>query len=98
MRQDSKSVVDLRDPKIREQFIASEFEQANQKLIEGNMEEAIGHFINFVQFSGNPKGAIHTLQQVLPPAIFNLVIQTFAMIAKSKEKENGSISEAVEID
>ena len=79
------------------------------------MEEAIGHFINFVQFSGNPKGAIHTLQQVLPPAIFNLVIQTFAMIAKSKvcnsfdkfyylvllifqEKENGSISEAVEID
>lgn len=101
-------VIDLRDPAMREQFLTSEFENANQKLMEGtcnnvnnnddyipslspslslklllgNMEEAIGHFINFVQFSNNPRASLQMLQRVLPPAIFELLVQTFAAIAK----------------
>ena len=48
------------------------------------MEEAVGHFINFIQFSSNPKVALATLQQILPPAIFNIIIQAFAAMAKAQ--------------
>ena len=42
------------------------------------------HFVQFVQFSGDPKTSLGYLQQIVPPAIFNLVIQGFAAIAKAK--------------
>lgn len=93
-----QQVIDLSNPKVRDQFLASEFENANQKMMEGNegnnhtkvdfilgkMEEAVGHFINFIQFSSNPKVALTTLQQILPPAIFNIIIQAFAAMAKAQ--------------
>ena len=50
----------------------------------GNLEQAVVHFVQFVQFSGDPKTSLGYLQQIVPPAIFNLVIQGFAAIAKAK--------------
>lgn len=57
---------------------------AKVNLVLGKMEEAVGHFINFIQFSSNPKVALATLQQILPPAIFNIIIQAFAAMAKAQ--------------
>jgi len=79
-KKQSNVVVDLRDPKVREEFLMSELVKANQMLSEGSIEEALGHFINFIQFSGNPRASMLTLQQSLPPPIFNLLIRTFAAL------------------
>lgn len=54
----------------------------------GNMEASITHFVNFIQFSPNPKVALATLQQILPPAIFKAIIQAFAALAKAKVCNN----------
>ena len=50
----------------------------------GDMEASISHFINFIQFSSNPKVALATLQQILPPALFKAIIETFAAVMKAK--------------
>ena len=44
----------------------------------GNIEEAVGHLLNFVKFSGNPRATLLTLQQTLPPPIFNILIRAVA--------------------
>lgn len=50
----------------------------------GNIEDGIGHLINFVQFSGNPRATLVTLQQTLPPPIFNLLARTYAALMQMK--------------
>lgn len=139
-----QNVIDLSDPKARDQFLATQFEMANQKMMEGkgyyykckikqgsipnfsmkvfmyeaqlllqwvnlwynttvfwnydfyllfflsfigDMEASISHFINFIQFSSNPKVALATLQQILPPALFKAIIETFAAVVKAKVPE-----------
>ncbi|XP_064403428.1 mitochondrial import receptor subunit TOM20 homolog B-like [Halichondria panicea] len=72
--------VDLRDPKVREEFLMSEMMKGNQKLTEGNIEEAIGHFINFVHFSGNPRTTLSTLQQTMPAPLFSLLVRAYATL------------------
>lgn len=93
----------MSDPKVRDQFLAAQFELANQKMMEGklliiiirhtvhtgDMEACISHFINFIQFSSNPKVALATLQQILPPALFKAIIQSFAAVAKAKVYKTG---------
>ena len=50
----------------------------------GNLEEAVGHYVSFIQFSSNPRSAMATLQQLLPPPVFNIVIQALAAVARQK--------------
>lgn len=96
-------MIDLRDPRVREEFLIGEMTAANQKMMEGmyplstsspvrhiftslyagNIEEAIGHLLNFVKFSGNPRATLMTLQQTLPPPIFNLLIRAVAATSGS---------------
>ena len=42
------------------------------------------HLIQFVQVSGDPRTALNNLQRIVPPAIFNLVVQGFAAMAEAK--------------
>lgn len=51
-------------------------------LLEGNVPECINHLVNFVAYSGNPKATLSTLQQTLPPTIFDLLIQVYASLEK----------------
>lgn len=88
-----KSLLDLRDPKVREEFLMGEMSKANQKLMEGNIEEGVAHLINFIQFSGNPRASLLTLQQTLPQPIFSLVVRAFAALqqqqgAQAKQRED----------
>lgn len=93
-------MIDLRDPRVREEFLIGEMTAANQKMMEGmyfitvfptpytslyagNIEEAIGHLLNFVKFSGNPRATLMTLQQTLPPPIFNILIRAVAATSGS---------------
>ncbi len=46
----------------------------------GNIEEAIGHFINFVHFSGNPRATLSTLQQTMPAPLFSLLVRAYATL------------------
>ena len=46
----------------------------------GNIEEAIGHFINFVHFSGNPRTTLSTLQQTMPAPLFSLLVRAYATL------------------
>jgi hypothetical protein len=61
------------------------------------MEEAIGHLINFVKFSGNPRATLMTLQQTLPPPIFNLLIRAVTATSGPSAAQ-GRTGEAVEVD
>ena len=94
----SETVIDLRDPKAREEFLASEKMMANQKLMEGNIEEAIGHLINLVQFSSNPSATLLSLQQVLPPPIFNLLLHTLKTMQQSAGPANAAKGEPTDVD
>ena len=40
--------------------------------------------LQFVQVSGDPRTALNNLQRIVPPAIFNLVVQGFAAMAEAK--------------
>ena len=48
----------------------------------GNVPDCITHLVNFVVYSGNPKATLATLQQTLPPTIFELLIQVYASLEK----------------
>lgn len=85
--------VDLRDPKVRQEFLTEEMVKANQKLTEGKLEEAVGHFINFVHFSGNPRQSLMMLQQTLPATLFRVVCQAYALV-----QEEGGAKTEEEID
>lgn len=93
----SEKMIDLRDPKAREEFLTSEKMMANQKLMEGNIEEAIGHLINLVQFSANPNATLLSLQQVLPPPIFNLLIHALKTLQQSAGPSSAK-GEATDVD
>jgi len=51
-------------------------------LLLGNVPDCISHLVNFVAYSGNPKATLNTLQQTLPPTIFDLLIQVYASLEK----------------
>lgn len=51
----------------------------------GKLEEAVGHFINFVHFSGNPSQTLMLLQQTLPAPIFRVVCQAYALIQQENK-------------
>lgn len=59
-------------------------------LCAGNIEEAIGHLINLVQFSSNPSATLLSLQQVLPPPIFNLLLHTLKTMQQSAGPANAA--------
>ena len=48
--------------------------------IVGKIEEAVGHFINFVHFSGDPRGTLLMLQQTLPSPLFRVICQAYAAV------------------
>lgn len=58
----------------------SVFESPPQPSLTGNIEEAIGHFINFVHFSGNPRATLSTLQQTMPAPLFSLLVRAYATL------------------
>ena len=71
---------------------------ANQKMMENNLPEAISHLINFVSLSGNPQEALTALQQSLPPAIFQLLVQTMARLGEEHGGDDGASLAANEPD
>lgn len=77
----------MNDPAAREEFLMTEMSLANQELIQGNVPECINHLINFVAYSGNPKATLSTLQQTLPPTIFDLLIQVYASLEKKGARQ-----------
>ena len=56
----------------------------------GNVQAAIGHFINFVHFSGNPQETLVTLQQTLPPPLFNLLVRAYVALQSGGRKARAS--------
>ncbi|XP_065919943.1 mitochondrial import receptor subunit TOM20 homolog [Dysidea avara] len=81
------SGIDLSDPTTREEFLMNEMTLANQELMQGNVPDCITHLVNFVAYSGNPKATLATLQQTLPPTIFDLLIQVYASLEKKADKQ-----------
>lgn len=48
----------------------------------GKLEEAIGHYINLVHFSGNPQQTLLMLRQVVPAPLYRVICQAYAMAEK----------------
>jgi hypothetical protein len=60
----------------------------------GKLEEAVGHFINFVHFSGNPRQTLMLLQQTLPAPLFRFICQAYAAV---QEESNPSLKKAKKV-
>ena len=52
----------------------------------GKIEEAIGHFINFVHFSGDPRRTLLMLQQTMPAPLFRLLCQAYTAVQEESSK------------
>lgn len=56
----------------------------------GKLEEAVGHFINFVHFSGDPQRTLMMLQQSMPAPLFNIIVRAYAAI---QEERRGTLGQ-----
>ncbi len=64
----------------------------------GKLEEAVGHFINFVHYSGDARQALLMLQQTLPAPLFRIICQAYAVLQEESSKSVSSAAKQEDID
>lgn len=67
----------------------------------GNIEEAVGHFINVVHFSGDPRRTLLMLQQCVPAQLFSIICRAYSAVQENNKGlgvEKEKKTEEFEID
>ncbi|XP_068155254.1 mitochondrial import receptor subunit TOM20 homolog [Drosophila tropicalis] len=80
-----EGIPDLSDHNEIERFFVKQVQMGESRIVNGDLEGAVDHFINAVVVCNQPTRLLQVLQGVLPPEVFNKLIarmQTYDKITR----------------
>merc|ERR1712071_127638 len=77
---------DLKDQDAVQKFFMEEVHIGEELLAQGDHENCVKHLTNAIAVCGQPQQLLQVFQQMLPPAVFQMLLQNLAKLGTSQQK------------
>eukprot|EP00795_Rhopilema_esculentum_P002709 gene2709-921_t len=91
---DNGNLPDLKDQEAVQKFFMEQVALGEQLLEQGDHENCVKHLTNAMAVCGQPQQLLQVFQNMLPPPVFQKLLQNLAKLGSTQQKPSAAASSA----